>query len=195
MRNYRPSELLERIVLKRLQIFLDGNDMMPATKSAYRQFHGTETIVTKVYGDLLLAADEGLVSALCLLDLTAAFDTVDHDLLLLHFERQFGIRGPVLQWVVPLLSVRQVISSCVLRKYIVNSVHPLLSAPEVSIGSAFVYTLHSRRRSTRSICTLAPMTLSSVSCISIVAVAIHLLAWFGLKAVLRKSNTGCRRIV
>ena len=50
----------------------------------------------KVYSDLLLAADSGQVSALCLLDLTAAFDTVDHDLLMLRLERQFGFRGVAL---------------------------------------------------------------------------------------------------
>ena len=48
-----------------------------------------------VYNDLLLAADSGQVSALCLLDLTAAFHTVDHDLLLLRLERQYGLRGVV----------------------------------------------------------------------------------------------------
>ena len=59
---------------------------MPSQQSAYRQHHSTETAV------LLMAADNGLVSALCLLDLTAAFDTVDHDLLL-RLERQFGLRA------------------------------------------------------------------------------------------------------
>jgi len=44
------------------------------------------------------AADSGHVSAVCLLDLTAAFDTVGHDLLLLRLERQFGLRGVVLHW-------------------------------------------------------------------------------------------------
>jgi len=47
---------------------------------------------------MLLAADSGQLTALCLLDLTAAFDTVDHDLLLLRLERQFDLRGVVLQW-------------------------------------------------------------------------------------------------
>jgi len=66
---------------------------MPPRQSAYRQFHSTETAVTNVFNDLLLAADDGEVSALCLLDLTTAFDTVDqyHDLMLLKLERQFGL--------------------------------------------------------------------------------------------------------
>ena len=68
---------------KRLQVFLDSSGLMPARQSAYRRFHSTETAVTKVFNDLLLAADDGEISALCLLDLTAAFDTVDHDLMLL----------------------------------------------------------------------------------------------------------------
>ena len=50
----------------------------------------------EVHNDLLLAADNGDVSALCLLDLTAAFDTVNHNLMVL--ERQFGLRGVVLDW-------------------------------------------------------------------------------------------------
>jgi len=54
--------------------------------------------VLKVYNDLLMAADSGQVSSLCLLDLTAAFDTVDHDLLILRLEHQFGLCGVVLQW-------------------------------------------------------------------------------------------------
>ena len=49
---------------------------------------------------------QGDVSALCLLDLTAAFDTVDHDLLMLRLERQFGLRGVVLQWFSSYLSDR-----------------------------------------------------------------------------------------
>ena len=92
------SKLLERIVQKRLQAFLDANALMPPRQSAYRQYHSTETAVTEVFDELLLAADDGDVSALCLLALTAAFDTVDHDLTLLKLERQFGLSGIVLKW-------------------------------------------------------------------------------------------------
>jgi len=111
MKNFRPvsnlpflSKLLERVVQSRLQEFLDSNGMMPPMQSAYRRFHSTETAVTKVYNDLLLAVDKGQMSALCLLDLTAAFDTVDHKLLLHRLERQFGLRDVVLAWFASYLS-------------------------------------------------------------------------------------------
>ena len=68
--------LLEKIVQTRVQAFFDSNGLMLRMQSAYRQFHSTET---KVFSDLLVAADIGQMSAVCLLDLTAAFDTVVHD--------------------------------------------------------------------------------------------------------------------
>ena len=90
LKNFRPvsnlsfiSKLLEKIVQTRIQGFFDSNGLMSKMQSAYRRFHSTETAVTKVFSDLLVAADSGQMSALCVLDLTAAFDTVDHDLLLL----------------------------------------------------------------------------------------------------------------
>ena len=58
------------------------------------------------YLRIYLSIYQGNVSALCLLDLTAAFDTVDHDLLLLRPERQFGLCGVILQWFSSYLSDR-----------------------------------------------------------------------------------------
>ena len=72
--------------------------LLPRSQSAYRRFHSTKTALTKVCNDLLAAADCEQMPALCLLDLSAALDTVDHDLLLFRLERQFGLRGIVLQW-------------------------------------------------------------------------------------------------
>jgi len=59
-----------------------------------------------VFNDLLTAVDWGQISVLCLLDLSAAFDTVDHDLLWQRLERQFGLCGTALQWVRSYLSGR-----------------------------------------------------------------------------------------
>jgi len=65
---------------------------------AHRKFHSAEMAVLSIYNDLLLAADSGHVSAACLLDLMAAFDTVDHDLLWLSLKRRFGLCGVILHW-------------------------------------------------------------------------------------------------
>ena len=59
-----------------------------------------------MFNDLLMAVDRGQMSILCLLDLSAAFDTVDHYLLLQRLERQFGLCGRVLQWIRSYLSGR-----------------------------------------------------------------------------------------
>ena len=111
LKNYRPvsnlpflSKLLEKVVQVRIQAFFDSNGLMLNMQSAHRRFHSTETAVTKVVNDLLLA--DCLVSALCLFDLTAAFDTVDHGLLISRLERQFGLRGVVLEWFRSYLSGR-----------------------------------------------------------------------------------------
>ena len=74
--------------------------MMPIHQSAYRKFHSTETALLRLYNDLLVATDRGQVSGLCLLDLTAAFDTVDHELLLHRLDRTFGVRGQAKDWFV-----------------------------------------------------------------------------------------------
>ena len=72
--------------------------MYPRLQSAYRANHSTETAMLKVLSHILLAIDSGDLSALVLLDLTAAFDTVDHPIVLRRLENSFGLKGKVLQW-------------------------------------------------------------------------------------------------
>lgn len=105
LKSFRPvsnlpflSKLLEKAIQTRLQTLLDEHDLTPRHQSAYRKHHSTETALIKVYNDLLTATDQGQVSALCLLDLTAAFDTVDHEILTLRLEHQFGVGGRALAW-------------------------------------------------------------------------------------------------
>ena len=72
--------------------------LLPRFQSAYRAYHSTETAVLKVLTDILLAIDSGYLSALVLLDLSAAFDTADHDILIQWLRTSYGLSGMVLHW-------------------------------------------------------------------------------------------------
>ena len=74
------------------------NSLFEPHQSGYRKFHNTETALVKITNDLLLSADERKVSILALLDLLAAFDTIDHSLLINRLEHDFGLKDNVLSW-------------------------------------------------------------------------------------------------
>ena len=67
--------------MRQLMDYLTSADLLPTLQSGFRAAHSTETAVLRVLSDILLAVDSGDVAALILLDLSAAFDTVDHDIL------------------------------------------------------------------------------------------------------------------
>jgi hypothetical protein len=103
--SYRPisnlsfiSKLIERIVCKHFADHVSTSQLFPAQQSAYRAFHSTETAVLSVHNGLVRAIDNGQVSSLMLLDLSAAFDTVDHDILLEVLSSRFGVNGLALDW-------------------------------------------------------------------------------------------------
>ena len=113
LKNFRPvsnlsfvSKLLEKIVLSQLSSHLTSNKLLNPLQSAYRPGHSTETALVKIVNDLLLALDKGKVSILTLLDLSAAFDTIDHGLLLSRLEFVFGVSDSALNWFSSYLSNR-----------------------------------------------------------------------------------------
>ena len=101
--SYRPvsnlpflSKLIERAIFIQLSDHLSRHDLLPDRQSAYRQNYSTETALLSLRDDLLRAADDGNGTAIVLLDLSAAFDTIDHDVLLDRLNGHCGLTGPAL---------------------------------------------------------------------------------------------------
>ena len=114
-KNYRPisnltfvSKVVERLVARQLTDYLQENQLLPTYQSAYRRGHSTETALLKVISDIFDAADANpsRVTLLGMLDLSAAFDTVDHETLLARLQTSYGICGPALSWVASFLTTR-----------------------------------------------------------------------------------------
>lgn len=105
LRNYRPisnlnvvSKIVEKVVASRLNDYLVLNHLDELLQSAYKRFHDCETALVRVHNNVLRSVDNHRCVVLLLLDLSAAFDTVDHALLLSRLHSKFGICGKALQW-------------------------------------------------------------------------------------------------
>ena len=92
--NPSPGSLL----LEVLNDHLACNDLHVLLQSAYRSCHSRESALMRVHNDIMISLDNGNIVILVLLDLSAAFDTVNHDLLLSRLEKRFGITDTVLNW-------------------------------------------------------------------------------------------------
>ena len=89
------SKFVERLVYNRFIRYLTINSLIPPMQTAYRSDHSTETAICKILNDLFVARDSGASSVVLLLDLSAAFDTVDHSILLYRLSHTFGVTGSV----------------------------------------------------------------------------------------------------
>ena len=82
----------------RLNSHINSSHTSNYYQSAYRKFHSTETALLKIHNEILLSRDDGRVTALTLLDLSAAFDTIDLTILLIRLSDWFGVSGKALGW-------------------------------------------------------------------------------------------------
>ena len=104
LKNYRPvsnlsflSKVIEKIISSHILTHIADNDLIDKFQSAYRCGHSTETALLRVYSDIVTMVGKGNGSYLVLLDLSAAFDTIDHDTLFVILEKYIGITGSALQ--------------------------------------------------------------------------------------------------
>ena len=107
------SKLLERIINIRFTQHADQYNLFSPVQSAYRKFHSTETALVKIHNDLITTVDEGRVGALALLDLSAAFDTVNHQMLLEILRHRFCVTDSALALFASYLSDRSQVSTSI----------------------------------------------------------------------------------
>ena len=87
LKNYHPvsglaflSKIIEKVAYAQLKTHLNDNKLNVLLQLAYKENHSTETAMLKILIDLLNASDNGDLILLCLLDLSAAFDSLDHEI-------------------------------------------------------------------------------------------------------------------
>ena len=104
-KNYRPvsnlvfvSKLTERCVAPRLGKHMEDNDLETPEHHGYKAGHSSETLLVELVDKLLTAFDGKYAVVLLLLDLSAAFDTVDQDKLLQILQDEIGVTGIALKW-------------------------------------------------------------------------------------------------
>ena len=102
--NYRPvavlscfSKILEKLMYKRLMDYIERHNILYDKQYGFRKKRSTEMAIIELTTKLSEAIDEGKLTAGIFLDLSKAFDTVDHSIIISKLEH-YGIRGIALQW-------------------------------------------------------------------------------------------------
>ena len=100
------SKIIQKVVASRIEDYLDKHKLHDNRQSAYRSFHSTDTVLLRVHHDIATALDNNSCSILVMLDLSAAFDVIDHEILYQGLEYTFEISGSALAWIKSYLSNR-----------------------------------------------------------------------------------------
>lgn len=145
--NYRPisnlntiGKVLERLFLARLQPHIATSKLFNPMQSAYRKLHSTETALLKIMDDLYRIVDNKKAAVLIGLDLSAAFDTIDHEILTRRLELRFGVSGQALQWITTYLEGRSQFVKIQSEKS--SSTRCDLGVPQGSVLGPFLFSVY-----------------------------------------------------
>ena len=159
LNNYRPisnlsylSKILEKLVSMQFISYLNEHDLLPAHQSGFGAGHSTETVLIRLLSDVFSAMDSGDVTLLALLDVSAAFDSVDHDILLERLRRSFGVLGTALSWLESFIRGRtQSVAIGGRRSGWRANCYPFRSAARIGPGPAPIRPFHRRNTTDYSI--------------------------------------------
>ena len=114
LKNYRPisnlsflSKIIEKAAQVQLQKHFDRQSLLPNHQSAYRQHYSTETILLNMCDNILKTTETQKCTSIVSLDLSTAFNTVNHKILLGILKSYFGISDHALAWLSSYLSKRK----------------------------------------------------------------------------------------
>jgi hypothetical protein len=148
LNNYRPisnltflSKLVEKLVSTRITVHMQQNKLSEKFQSAYRENHGTETALLRVQNDILRSLDNHNAVFLVLLDLSAAFDTIDHEILCERLRNNIGISGTALAWIKSYLTDRH--QSVCIDKSLSSSIRLKYGVPQGSVLGPRFFTVYS----------------------------------------------------
>ena len=149
LKNYRPvsnlpfdPKITEKAVLTQLREHLSANGLLEVYQSAYRKGHSIETALLAVTDNLLLNVDNRLTSMVAFFDLSAAFCTLDHQIMLKRLSVHYGIQVKALQWLSSYLSGRhQSVTICNLSS---KPVPLQFGVPQGSVLGPILFTLYTQ---------------------------------------------------
>ena len=144
--NYRPvrnlsfiSKIVEKCTLEQCIQHCNNYELLPSYQSAYRKFHGSETSLVKLVNDLLWAMENQQVTSVVILDLSAAFNTIDHELLFQVLHHRFQISGSTLKWYTTYLRPRR-FRVCINGCYL-SETNAFQCTPRINTGCLSVHCL------------------------------------------------------